>query len=807
MNFYFDLKYAVRLLMRSPGFLVLTVSAMAARLGLSFYMLAFLDHIAERPLDFENGEDMVVIVTTLNGQMYGGNMSTHEYQEIKQGATSFSMMGAHYLYVAILSNGDRAVRHNGSWVEPIFFEYVGVDPILGRVLTTEDDVPGALPVAVIGYDLWQGYFNGSAEIIGQEVKINGEVAEVVGVMPENFAFPVGAELWMAMRADEEAVPWGEGLKVSIFAMLAPGVTMETADQDVKAIMLRVEQEHPELNTGVGGMVTTFKKRFLGNDIDMIFMVMQLAVLFVLALACINVGNLLLARGNERGKETAIRIALGAPKSRLIMQMMWESVVISFLGGAIAVLLAGWGLEITYEILTYQFPVKPPTWFRATMDAPILAIAFVVTLATAFVTGILPAWKMSSGDFNAVLRDGTRGAQGKRAGHVGRILVISEVGLSTALLILAGVLAVMIAQAIGADYGARIDGVLTARITLPEGSYPEEKDRLRYYEQLSSELSRIPSVDAAGVASNLPGDGSGSYGFEPEGYEIVDNKYPRAGFSSVGLDFFKAFDIRILEGRSFDARDTADGMMTAIISDSLANRYWPEGDAVGGRLRWFDESESSGWVTVVGVIPHIIHGQPFSQQKEAPTIYVPLTQWPSGDVRAFATTGVDPDSLRQSMVDAVARVDPEIPIYMMISLRDDVIRRTSGMVFIKNLFLIFSLCALFLAASGIYGVMANSIIQRTQEIGIRRALGATDERVMTLLMRQSWFQLGVGVILGLPVAYFMSLGFVELIGPETRDHNWLFLLIPLLIAAVVSVATFVPARRAIRLEPSAALHYE
>jgi ABC-type antimicrobial peptide transport system permease subunit len=195
------------------------------------------------------------------------------------------------------------------------------------------------------------------------------------------------------------------------------------------------------------------------------------------------------------------------------------------------------------------------------------------------------------------------------------------------------------------------------------------------------------------------------------------------------------------------------------------------------------------------------------QKEAPTIYVPLTQWPSGDMGAFATTDADPDSLRQSMVDAVARVDAEIPIYMMMSLRDDVARNTSGMVFIKNLFLIFSLCALFLAATGIYGVMANSIVQRTQEIGIRRALGATDERVMTLLMRQSWFQLGVGVMLGLPIAYFMSQGFVELVGPETRDHNWLFLLIPLLIAGVVSLATFVPARRAIRLEPSAALHYE
>ena len=558
---------------------------------------------------------------------------------------------------------------------------------------------------------------------------------------------------------------------------------------------------------MSGRVTTFKNTFLGEGIDKIFMIMQLAVLFVLALACINVGNLLLARGNERGKETAVRIALGAPKARLVMQMMWESVIVSFLGGAIAVLLAAWGLEITFGILSALIDMEPPFWWRATMDAPVLGIAFVVTLATAVVTGIVPAWKMSSGDFNAVLRDGTRGAQGKRAGHVGRILVISEVGLSTALLILAGVLSVMIAQAIRADYGAPIDGVLTAQVALPEGPHPDEEKRLRYYEQLSSELSRIPGVNAAGIASTLPGTGFGSYPFEVEGYEIVDNKYPRAGFSSVGLDFFRAFDIRVLEGRAFDARDTADGMNTAVISDSLAERYWPDGDAVGGRLRWFDESEILGWVTVVGVIPHIVHGQPFGDTRAMPTIYVPLTQYASEDMSLFVTTDADPDSLRQPMVDAAARVDAEIPIYSMRSLRDQLTMNTAGIVFIKDLFVIFSLCALLLASSGIYGVMANSIIQRTQEIGMRRALGSTDERVMTLLMRQSWFQLGVGVIPGALLGHRMVQYFVETIGPETRDHNWLFLLIPLLIACIVSVATFVPARRAIRLEPSAALHYE
>jgi predicted permease len=483
------------------------------------------------------------------------------------------------------------------------------------------------------------------------------------------------------------------------------------------------------------------------------------------------------------------------------------VIISFLGGAIAILLAAWALEQTNQIFSLLISGKLPIWWHATIDGPVLRIALVITLAAALATGIVPAWKMSSGDFNAVLRDGTRGAQGKRAGHMSRILVVSEVGLSTALLIIAGVLSVLIAQAMNADYGARIDGVLTAQIALPESSYPEDPQRLRYYEQLSRELARIPGVNAAGVASALPANYSGSFLFEPEGFEIIDDNYPRSGWSSVGIDFFRAFDIRLLEGRAFDARDTADGLKTAVISNSLAERYWPDGDAIGGRLRWFDDSEDSGWVTVIGVVPHVIHGQPIDAVKHQPTIYSPLTQYPSGYMSLFVSTNADPDSLRQQLTDAVAHVDAEVPVYEIRSLREHVTRNTKGIVYIKNLFLIFSFCALLLASVGIYGVMANSIIQRTQEIGMRRALGATNGRMMRWLMRQSWYQLGLGVILGTPLAFVMSQGFVELVGPETSDHNWLFLLIPLLVACVVSLATFIPARRAIRMEPSAALHYE
>jgi hypothetical protein len=354
---------------------------------------------------------------------------------------------------------------------------------------------------------------------------------------------------------------------------------------------------------------------------------------------------------------------------------------------------------------------------------------------------------------------------------------------------------------------RIDGVLTAQIALPERSYPEDPQRLSYYEQLSLELARIPGVNAAGVAAALPANYSGSFLFEPEGFEIINDDYPRSGWSSVGIDFFRAFDIRLLEGRAFDAQDTADGLKTAVISDSLAERYWPDGDAIGGRLRWFDESEDSGWVTVVGVIPHVIHGAPFDVIKHQPTIYVPLTQYPYGYMSLFVSTNGDPDSLRQQLTDAVAHVDAEVPVYEIRSLRERVTWNTKGIVYIRNLFLIFSLCALLLASVGIYGVMANSITQRTQEIGMRRALGATDGRVLRWLMRQSWYQLGLGVILGTPLAFVMSQGFVELVGTETSDHNWSFLLIPLLVACVVSLATYIPARRAIRMEPSAALHYE
>ena len=276
---------------------------------------------------------------------------------------------------------------------------------------------------------------------------------------------------------------------------------------------------------------------------------------------------------------------------------------------------------------------------------------------------------------------------------------------------------------------------------------------------------------------------------------------------VSLDFFSALDIRILEGRVFDARDKKDGLRTAIISETLAKRYWPDGQVLGKRLRMLEDGDEAVWMTIVGVIPHIIHGQPYSNVRSRPAIYVPLAQNPRRFMNLFVTTDRDPDALRQPMVDAVTRLDAEIPTYQMTSLYDNMIRNTAGMDFVKDMFFIFALCALLLASTGIYGVMSNSITQRTQEIGVRRALGASDERVMSWLMRQGWFQLVVGLVLGTPLAYGMSLGFVQMLAPQNASHYWIFLLAPLLIIAVVSSATFIPARRAIRLEPSVALHYE
>jgi len=807
MKWLFDIKYAYRMLVKNPGFTSLTVSVMAAGLGICVFMLAFISSILTRPLPFEQGEQMHMIELEYDGVHYNGGSIMHpDYLTIKEQTNSYSEIGAYYTATANLSNGDRAQRYSSVVTEANMFSFTRTSPIMGRDFTEQDSTSGSEPVSVIGYDVWQNYFNGDRSIVGQSVKINGIDTLIIGVMPKGYLFPMSAQLWQPLTDDTTRVKRSESAHMAIYVKKKPEVSLEQANQEIKEIMSKIAQQYPETNSKSSAYVTTFQKWMMGDGTEMITGLMLTAVGFVLVLACVNVGNLLFARANERAKETAIRVALGAPRSRLIMQMMWESVFICGLGGIFGLFLAAWSLELLEVILPNMLPISVPFWWIMSLNSELIFQSIIIILVTAFITGILPAWKMSSGDFNSVLRDGTRGAIGKKSGRINRFLVIVEVALSCILLSLSGVLFVVLQEVNNSNFGANVENKLTARVGLPNVTYQDESKRTQYYQRLIAKLATIPGVNSAGAISGLPGSGNGYLAFQPEGYEMVENQYPRTGLGVTYIGSMQAMDMKLLEGRYFDSRDRVDSLPVAVITESMAKKYWPTGSALGKRFKYV-ESEDEPWLTVVGVINHVIHGQPFSNIKYRTSAYLPYTQQSRRFMSVFVDTQGNPEQYREALITAVASIDPEVPAYSISTLTERLKRSTGGMSFVRNVFAVFAVSALLLASSGIYGVIANSTSRRTQEIGIRRAIGASDEKVMSMLMKQGWSQLIIGLALGLPIGYLASQGVVQMLGPDTNGYYIVFAIIPVVISLVVTIATFVPAKRAISMEPCSALRYE
>lgn len=807
MKTLFDLKYAMRMLHKNPGFSLLTVGIMAMGFALCIYMLSFILSTVLRPLPFDGGERMRVIEAMVDGIGWnGGSMEQYEYHAIRDEAQSFDEMGWYYTGTANLSNGERAARFRGVFTEPGMFAYTGIQPVLGRVFNEREARLGAQPVAVISFHLWQDYFAADADIIGQSVKVNGRQTEIIGVMPEGFKFPVFHDLWLPNREDVNSVAKGQGVGGVIYTKLKPGVSEEEARLEIVAIMQRLEQEYPEVNSGRSAYIATYQSNMMGNGSDGIVGIMVISVLFVMALACFNVGNLLLARANERAKETAIRVALGAPTKRLILQMMWESAIICFLGATFGILVTAWMLELTNAILPNMMPIPVPYWWEMGLQLDLLVYSVIITVLTAVFTGLVPAWRMVKSDFNSVLRDGTRGAIGKRAGLMNRVLVVAEVALSCALLIVSMVLYMLIDQANTADYGANTDHILTARLGIPGEAYSGDGERYRFFRDAVDTAAAIPGVRSVGAGTSLPSFNTGSDNIVPEGMEIIDNTYPRAGAAVMTVETLDTMGMTLLEGRWFDSRDTADSLKVAVITDSAARLFWPGESALGKRYKNLATETPEG-LTVVGVVKHIIHGQPYENVKHKPTTYVPMSQ---NEVR-FMTLALkvegDPNQYRAPLIDALAKVDSEIPAYSIIELNERIAQSTGGMNFLNTNFMIFAVCALFLAASGIYGVLANSTQRRTQEIGVRRAIGATDATVMTMLVKQGARLCLIGLLIGMPLAYLMSSVFVGLVGNNSNNIWFSFVLVPGLIAAVVGLATVMPARRAIAMEPSVALRYE
>lgn len=807
----FDIRYALRLLLKSPAFSAMTVLIMSCGLALTLYMVSVINTIMFSPLPYENGKNMVLLNTVVNGaSLSDAGLNYLDYEDIKARNTTLENVGYFQGERADISDGNKAVSYMAIRGTEDMFTYTGERPVKGRTFNQGDTEAGAEPVVVIGHNMWQNYFAGDASIVGRSIMVNGVRTRIIGVMPEDFAFPFFHDLWLPSQLNiSQFLTRKDAPEVSVYARLKSGISLDAANSDLRGIMQELATRYPEANKGLSAQALTFQENFMGEETLPVFIVMLIAVGFVLLLACCNVGNLLLARTTERAKEIAIRVALGSPAARLVMQMMWESLFICVLSGIIAILLAGWGLEITNKLLPGFVPNKIPFWWHLSLGSSTIVQALVLVILTAVITSALPAWKITHGNFNDVLRDGTRGAQSRSAGRISRILVTFEVGLSCSILCISALLGVLVYQATRADYGVSTQGYLTGQINLNATQYPDEQSRVLFYQKLQNALNAIPGAGHTAISTSTAGQ------FTLPAQVDVDSstnnsrdkwEYPLVNDVQVMPGSLTGMGIKTVQGREFSFSDDAGSEPVVVVSQSFAEQYWPgEKDVIGKRLR-LRNSENQRWYSVIGVVPNVIHGRPFSAFRDRTTIYRSLEQQTAPSVNIIVHAK-NPELLGPAVVAAVSQIDSSLSVSQVQTLDQRLARNTAGLHFIASLFMLFGLIAMILAATGIYAVMRNVINQRIQEIGVRMAIGATEGVLMRMLMLQGGKQLLAGLVIGLPLALFIAPKLTRILGDGKTEYFLLFTGVALTIAMVVAAAVWFPSRRATRMSPADAIRYE
>ncbi|OTA14547.1 MacB [Xenorhabdus vietnamensis] len=798
-----DINYVTRIMLKRPGFTVFTLLIMASGLGLSIYMYSLINTLAFKPLPFKDGERMVMISPSINDLRLGDSpLSYIDYQAIESSSRTLEYMGYYYGDIANVSIDSKAMRYVAIRAQSDLFEFTDTQPEQGRSFNQYDIVEGANPVVIIGHQLWQNGLGGRTDILGQKLDINGVSTEIIGVMPAGYEFPMNNQVWLPTQLNDSKITRDNAPDVFVFAKLAQGKTVADADKELSSIMMSLATMYPTTNTGRSAFAITFMDSFIGEDSKPIFVVMLSGVAFVLLLACSNVGNLLLARASERSKESAIRMAHGAPTFRLIGQMMLESILICLLGGILGILLAGWGLSLTNHVIAAIVPDKPPFWWQLGLDADVLVKTIGLILLVSLLTGSLPAWRMTQCNITEILRDGTRGAQSRRSGKLSRALVVFEVLLSCTVLSLGAYLTAVVYEAKQIHYGINEQGLYTAKVSLPD--HYDSQQISNFYQALQSELQAVSLDLNVGIMTKLPGEYTLTSKVVLEGQTALNdeqNLLPRANAISVLPGTLAMMGVQLQQGRLLDSRDNANTRNVVVITDSFAQRYWPgERNVLGKKLRLADSLE---WSTVVGVVSHVIQGRPFGHSKHMPSVYQSLLQQPQSQI-AIVTYDPIRANTRFNIEQAVANLDAGLSVYHPKTMTQLLERNTAGLTYIAILFNFFGIVAMLLAGSGIYGVMAKTISQRCQELGIRRAMGATEGDILRMLMIQGWVQLAIGLLLSAPIVFAAYPLVGNIVGTNAINPMVLFILIAAGIALIVSIAILIPAQKAIRQNPMFAL---
>jgi putative ABC transport system permease protein len=822
-----DIRIGFRVLFKEKSFCFLAVLVLALGIGGVTTQFTVVNAFVLRGFSFPHPEQLMAVglidpgANAQQNNFGNGNIpSSQDYEDMRAAQQSFAQMAAYLNGSTInVTYKNNPQRYTGGYVTDEFFKIVGVSPIMGRDFTAEDNKPGAEKTAILGHEIWQRDFNADPKIVGQAIRINGKAATIIGVMPAGFKFPISEQLWVPLFNEFPIKPRGDpaGLGPAILGRLKAGVNIDQVNAEYTGLAKRMAKDNPKTNGQlVSASVQPLLNSFTGPQLRQTVYAMLGAVIVVLLIACVNVMNMQFGRAALRAKELAIRGALGATRWRLVRQMLTESFLVASMGAAVGVLLAYWSVELLVRA-TNALPFPLPYWVRFEIDGPVLMFTLAIVLVATLASGFVPALLSARANAAEMMKEGGRGNSSRLVNIITRVLVVGQIALTAALLIAAALQVQSIQKQTKLDYGYDENGVYSARMGLFEGDYPTSEARQQFFVRTLRALRTNPAFEGAAMTGRfrMTFGGFGQYEVEGKSY-VTDRDRPQGNFEFVSDGYFSTMGLKILEGRDFTIDDNDTKQPVAIVSTSFARKYFGNESPLGRKVRLFNPAQPQPWRDVIGVVPDTLMQGPFNLQTDQAGFYVPILGVPPSP--QFVTVVVRPhpgqraETLAAPLGKAVAAIDSNLPTYFggtPARLHDEIlgVNRITA-----TLFTIFGVAAFFLSAVGLYGVMSFSVNQRTQEFGIRMALGADAARIFRMVMTQGAWQLGIGLFLGAgATALLLGAAGKEALQNIVPRVNALdpviYCAVAGLLTMVAAASCFVPARRATRVNPMVALRTE
>jgi len=805
-----DLRFGVRMLLKHKGFTAVAILTLALGIGANTAIFSVAYGVLLRPLPFSEPERLVAVSQMRSrggsGQLTKGQgvptpFSPPNWMDFRAQQTVFADMGASAPTNFVLTDNEPD-RVPGANISAGFFEALRVTPLAGRLFQPADETFGAPNVVVLGAGIWKRRYGGSADILGHTITVNSRPHVVIGIVPEGMRFPGDSELWAPLQFQPEELKERQSFYLDVIARLKPGVSIEQARTETEAIAARLGELYPQASGAYSAGVISLREKTVG-DLGKLLLPLLGAAAFVLLIACANVANLLLARASVREREMALRAALGASRLRLLRQLMTENALLSLFGGSLGVLLASWAVPMLRLALPDALPRKD----AILLDGRVLLFAAAAAVASAIIFGAAPLLQALRRDLQASLKESDQSSPGRSQRRLLHAFVVVEVALSLALLAGAGLMLRTLYSLISTNPGFDPSNVLTAEINLSRvRRYAEPQQRAAFCDQALQRLRTIPGVQSVGVTNQLPLSGAGNtQGFKIEGRaESESEPSGSANFRAISPDYFKTLRMGLIRGRGVEERDVAAAPGVVVINEAMARAFWPTEDPVGKRMSIWRSGEPE-WREVVGIVGDIRH-RGLSVPPE-PEMYVPYAQQPWESFRLAIRTTADPMSLSPAMRQAVWSVDRGQPVMRVQSLEKIVATSFSGTTFYATLLAAFAGLALALASVGIYGALSYSVERRTREIGVRMALGARRKDVLVLVVSQGLKLAVIGLALGL-IAAWATTRFIEtLLYRVTPTDPVTFVGVSLLLLLISMLASWLPARRATKLDPITVLRHE